>query len=43
MAWQEPMTKFERRLTLFTGVLIFEALGALWFLWAILEALKNAK
>lgn len=41
MAWQEPLTKFERRVTLLLWVLILEAAGALWLLWALLEVLTH--
>jgi hypothetical protein len=39
MAWQEPLTKFERRMTWFLITLTLEAFGMLYFLWLILEKL----
>jgi len=43
MAWQEPLTKFERRMTLFTLTLIAESAIALWLLWSLLEVFQNGK
>lgn len=41
MAWQEPLTKFERRITILLWILILETAGALWLLWALLEVFRN--